>query len=121
MHPKVSIRRAYEKPSTDDGFRVLVDRIWPRGKSRDELSLDEWAKELAPSTELRKWFGHDPERWEIFRQRYHDELGAPQARERMRALVEAARERPITLVYSARDEQHNQAIVLREILTRLQR
>lgn len=115
----VSIRRAYDEPSESDGYRVLVDRVWPRGQRKDALALDEWAKELAPSTALRKWFAHDPMRWEAFRERYRDELGTPEARERLHALVEAAGKRPITLVYSARDEQHNQAVVLREVLARL--
>lgn len=121
MPGTVSIRRAYDEPAADDGYRVLVDRIWPRGRRKDELALDEWAKELAPSTALRKWFAHDPERWEEFRERYRDELATPEARERLRALIDAAGGRPITLVYSARDEQHNQAVVLREKLARLRR
>lgn len=121
MHPKVSIRRAYDEPAGADGYRVLVDRVWPRGRRKEELSLDEWAKDLAPSTELRKWFGHDPERWKIFRERYRDELSTPEARERLRAVVEAAGTRPITLVYSAKDARHNQAVVLREQMSRLAR
>lgn len=121
MHGKVSIRRAYEEPAADDGYRVLVDRVWPRGRRKEDLALDEWAKELAPSTALRKWFGHDPERWDAFRERYRAELDAPEAQARLRTLVEAAGERPITLVYSARDEQHNQAVVLRETISRLRR
>lgn len=121
MQRKVSIRRAYEDPGRNDGYRVLVDRIWPRGRRKEELALDEWAKDLAPSTALRKWFGHDPERWEGFRERYRNELAAPEARQRLHALVEAAGERPLTLVYSAKDEQHNQAVVLREAIARLGR
>lgn len=121
MPRRVSIRRAYDEAAASDGYRVLVDRVWPRGRRKEELALDEWAKELAPSTALRKWFGHDPERWEAFRQRYRDELDTPEARERLRAVVDAAGERAITLVYSARDEQHNQAVVLRELLGRLRR
>ena len=121
MPNTVSIRRAYDEPATADGYRVLVDRVWPRGRRKDELALDEWAKELAPSTELRKWFGHDPERWDEFRERYRDELSTPEAHERLRALLDAAGTRRITLVYSARDERHNQAVVLREKLARLRR
>lgn len=121
MQEKVSIRRAYDTPNAADGYRVLVDRVWPRGRRKDDLALDEWAKELAPSTELRKWFGHDPERWEAFRERYREELDTPEARERLRAVVDAAGERPITLVYSARDERHNQAVVLRERIARMRR
>lgn len=121
MPPTVSIRRAYDEPAAADGYRVLVDRVWPRGRRKDELAIDEWARELAPSTALRKWFAHDPERWNEFRERYRDELDTPDARERLHALVDAAGRRRITLVYSARDEQHNQAVVLREILARLRR
>ncbi len=121
MHPKVSIRRAYDEPDGADGYRVLVDRVWPRGRRKEQLALDDWAKDLAPSTALRKWFGHDPERWSAFRERYRDELATPQARQRLHSLLEAAGERPLTLVYSAKDEQHNQAVVLREILARLDR
>lgn len=121
MHRRISIQRAYEEPGADDGYRVLVDRVWPRGRRREDLALDEWAKELAPSTALRKWFGHDPARWESFRERYRDELATPEARERLHGLAQAAGERPITLVYSAKDEQHNQAIVLREAIARLRR
>ncbi|MDT3680503.1 MAG: DUF488 family protein [Burkholderiaceae bacterium] len=119
MPRKVSIQRAYEDPGRDDGYRVLVDRVWPRGRRKEELALDEWAKDVAPSTALRKWFGHEPERWEAFRERYRDELAQPETRERLRALVRAAGDRPLTLVYSAKDEQHNQAVVLREEITRL--
>jgi|SRR5690606_21748553 len=119
MPSTVSIRRAYDEPTSADGYRVLVDRVWPRGRRKDELALDEWAKELAPSTALRKWFAHDPERWEEFRERYRDELRTREARERLHALIDAAGNRPITLVYSARDERHNQAVVLRELLARM--
>lgn len=121
MHPKVSIKRAYEEPSAGDGYRVLVDRVWPRGMRKDALALDEWAKELAPSAALRTWFGHNVERWEAFRARYEAELQSPEARTRLRALLDAAGDRPITLVYSARDERHNQAVVLRETLARMRR
>ena len=119
MTRKVSLQRAYEDPGRNDGYRVLVDRVWPRGRRKEDLALDEWAKDLAPSTALRKWFGHEPARWDAFRARYREELAQPEARERLHALVRAAGHRPLTLVYSAKDEQHNQAVVLREEIARL--
>jgi uncharacterized protein YeaO (DUF488 family) len=115
----IALKRAYEKPAAQDGYRVLVDALWPRGRSKRALALDEWAKALAPSTALRKWFGHDPRRWQRFRRRYRTELAAPAQRERMGALLEAAGRRRITLVCGARDEEHNQAVVLRGVLERL--
>lgn len=116
---KISIKRAYEEVARDDGYRVLVDRVWPRGRSRASLALAEWAKELAPSTKLRQWFGHDPHRWDRFQDRYRRELASPAQRERMRLLLDAAGRGPLTLVYSARDEERNQAVVLREVLSLL--
>lgn len=115
----ISIKRAYAEPAPEDGYRVLVDRIWPRGLSRAALALDEWAKELAPSPGLRKWFGHDPKRWEGFRQRYRAELAEPQQKASIEALLAAARNRRITLVYGAKDEEHNQAVVLRDVLSHM--
>lgn len=116
MSTRIDIKRAYEDPAPEDGYRVLVDRIWPRGRRREDLALDQWAKELGPSTELRKWFGHDPKRWREFRERYRHELDTAQTHELLQALLEAAGDRRLTLIYSARDEQHNQAVVLRELL-----
>jgi uncharacterized protein YeaO (DUF488 family) len=116
---KISIKRAYEDPAPADGYRVLVDRVWPRGRSKDVLAIDEWLREIAPSTELRKWFAHDPRRWNDFQERYLTELDAPEQKERLHALLAAAGKRPITLVYGAKDEEHNQAVVLRGLLTRL--
>ena len=115
----IAIRRAYEDPSEDDGYRVLVDRLWPRGRSKAALTLDQWAPELAPSDALRKWFGHDPQRWEVFRQRYRSELAGAEKLQQMRLLFANAAGRPMTLVYGARDEQHNQAVVLREVMSAL--
>ena len=110
----VRLRRAYEAASADDGTRVLVDRLWPRGVSKDAAAIDLWLKDLAPSTELRQWFGHDPARWAEFQQRYAQEVRQhPQAFEQLREL---ARKGPVTLVYAARDEAHNDAVVLRELL-----
>jgi uncharacterized protein YeaO (DUF488 family) len=116
----ISIKRAYEDPGSEDGYRVLVDRVWPRGRTKEALALDEWAKALAPSVKLRKWFGHDPERWQAFQKRYREELSTPTQRERLKALVAAAGNRPLTLVYGAKDEEHNQAVVLRDMLSQLQ-
>ncbi len=110
----LQLKRAYEKPAPDDGTRILIDRLWPRGIKKADAALDEWMKELAPSTELRRWFGHDPERWQEFRERYIAELHEhAEAFERLRAL---ARKGKVTLVYAAHDEAHNDAVVLRELL-----
>lgn len=114
----ISIKRAYVDAAADDGYRALVDRVWPRGRSRASLALAEWAKDLAPSAALRQWFGHDPERWDAFRDRYRKELASPAQRARMRLLLEAAGKGKLTLVYGAKDERHNQAVVLREVLSR---
>jgi len=116
---KIVIQRAYEEPGPDDGYRVLVDRVWPRGRSKETLKLDQWSRELAPSTELREWFGHDPKRWTEFQQRYRDELDSDEMRARMQQLVSDAAGQRITLVYGAKDEEHNQAIVLRDVLLHL--
>lgn len=112
--PRVNLRRAYEAPSQDDGRRFLVDRVWPRGVTKADLRLDGWLRDVAPSADLRRWFGHDPARWDEFAARYRQELAArPDA---LAPLLEAARQGPITLVYGARDEQHNQAVVLKAVL-----
>ena len=110
----VRLKRAYEPADAKDGKRILVDRLWPRGVSKAEAAIDEWLKDLAPSTELRKWFGHDPDRWDEFRRRYTKEIrDRPELLEHLREL---ARKGPVTLVYSAHDEAHNDAIVLRDVL-----
>jgi uncharacterized protein YeaO (DUF488 family) len=108
----IRLKRAYEPPSPEDGYRVLVDRLWPRGVSRERARLDEWAKELAPSTELRHWFAHDPERFAEFKRRYVHELAIHE--DKLQELRE--RDGTVTLVYGARDTEHNEAIVLRDIL-----
>ncbi len=110
----IRLKRAYEKPSPADGTRILVDRLWPRGISREKAALDGWMKEIAPSTELRKWFAHDPKRWEEFRRRYSEELRAHP--ERLEELRSFARKGTLTLVYAAHDEAHNDAVVLRDVL-----
>lgn len=114
----IRLKRAYDPPGADDGYRVLVDRVWPRGVSKDDLALDEWAKQLAPSSELRRWFGHDPGRWDEFRRRYAAELEGsdPEARDVLDRLRARAREGTVTLVYSARDTEHNNAVALGEHL-----
>lgn len=109
----VRIKRAYLPPAATDGQRVLVDRLWPRGLAKDDAHIALWLKEVAPTTLLRKWFGHEPARWTEFRSRYRDELADNPALETLRAL---ARKGDVTLVYSARDEAHNQAVVLAELL-----
>lgn len=110
----VRLKRAYEPADAEDGTRVLVDRLWPRGVSKTDAALDQWMKEIAPSTELRKWFGHDPNRWEEFCGRYSKELH--QNAEPLSQLRLLARKGPVTLVYSAHDEVHNDAIVLRDVI-----
>ncbi len=110
----VRIKRIYLPPTRGDGARILVDRIWPRGVSKRDAAIDRWLKDIAPSTALRAWFGHDPARWQAFRQRYRAELGDRTGL--LDELREMARERRLTLVYAARDEQHNQAVVLRDVL-----
>jgi len=114
MEVDVDIRRAYEEPSEEDGRRFLVDRVWPRGRSRETLELEDWVRDVAPSDALRKWFGHDLERWEGFRRRYREEL--EERPEALEPLLAAARDGPVTLVYGARDTERNNAVVLREVL-----
>ena len=109
------IKRVYEAPSSDDGARILVDRLWPRGLSKESVALTLWLKEIAPSTELRKWFHSDPTQWTEFARRYRTELDAyPEAVDRLREFLNAGR---VTLLYGARDVEHNHALVLAEYLT----
>ena len=112
----VRLKRAYEPADAADGYRVLVDRLWPRGVSKEKAQLDEWARELAPSSELRTWFGHDPARFDEFRRRYLEELAAHEAK--LAELRERASEGTLTLVYAARDSEHNDAVVLADVLRR---
>jgi uncharacterized protein YeaO (DUF488 family) len=112
----VRLKRAYEQASDEDGYRVLVDRLWPRGVSKKQAELDEWEKELAPSSKLREWFGHEPGRFPEFRRRYIDELRANRAG--LRELRQRASIGTLTLVYSAHDREHNDAVVLAEVLRR---
>lgn len=110
----VKLKRAYESAAAADGERVLVDRIWPRGVSREEARIDWWAKDVAPSTELRKWFGHEVEKWPEFQKRYREELKGNPGLERLRELSGKG---TVTLVYSAKDAEHNQARVLYDLLS----
>jgi uncharacterized protein YeaO (DUF488 family) len=110
----IRLKRAYEKPAPTDGTRVLVDRLWPRGIKKETAAIDRWLKEIAPSTKLRKWFGHDPERWTEFRRRYKAELrNHSDLIAEIRALADHG---PVTLVYAAHDEEHNDAVVVRDLL-----
>ncbi|MEO7935917.1 MAG: DUF488 family protein [Dokdonella sp.] len=115
-HPKIHLQRAYEDPDKADGYRVLVDHFWPRGRSRESPKLDEWAKAIAPDAELIKWFGHKSERWEEFRKRYRAWLDEAEQMARLRELMEAAAGGVMTPVYGARSETQNQAAVIREAL-----
>lgn len=110
--PHVQIKRAYDPPGGDDGYRVFVDRLWPRGVAKEDLKFDEWNKDLAPSPALRTWFGHKVENWERFNDSYRAELHAPEQKQRMRDLISAAKGQPITLVYGAKDVKHNHAVIL---------
>jgi uncharacterized protein YeaO (DUF488 family) len=110
---RIRLRRVYDPPSPEDGLRILVDRLWPRGLSKAEAALDRWMKDIAPSTELRIWFGHDPDRWPEFRRRYTAEL---QQNAGVDELRELARQGRVTLLFGARDTEHNDAVVLRDVL-----
>jgi uncharacterized protein YeaO (DUF488 family) len=110
----IKLKRAYEKPSRDDGFRVLVERLWPRGVRKEEARLDLWLKDVAPSTPLRQWFGHDPAKWPEFQRRYRAEL--QDHRDRLALLRRKAREGTVTLVYGSRDTEHNAAVALKKVL-----
>lgn len=110
----VRLKRAYERPAADDGMRVLVDRLWPRGLSKEQLTVDFWLKDAAPSDMLRRWYGHDPRRWESFAAKYRTELA--QRTNLLRLLDELRRRGRVTLLYGARDTARNNAVVLREVL-----
>ena len=114
---RIRLKRVYDKPTQADGRRVLIDRIWPRGLRKKEARVDEWLKELAPGTGLRKWFGHDPVRWNEFKKRHSTELD--DQRERVKELAQEARKRNVTLLFAAKDTEHNNAVALKEHLQRL--
>lgn len=113
----IKLKRIYEAPSNDDGIRILVERLWPRGISKEKAKVDEWLKELSPSPVLRKWFGHDPAKWEEFQTRYQKELS--QNEELAKELKRKARGKTVTFVYAARDEEHNSARLLKDFLAKL--
>jgi uncharacterized protein YeaO (DUF488 family) len=110
----VQLKRAYDPPKKSDGTRVLVDRIWPRGVKKADAEIQEWMKDIAPSSSLRKWFGHDPEKWQEFRSRYRAEL--KKKPEQLEHLCMLVRKGPTTLIYSARDQKHNNAVALRDLI-----
>ena len=114
----IAAKRAYEAPAADDGYRVLIDRLWPRGVRKDAARIDRWAKELAPSAELREWFGHDPQRWADFQRRYRAELRRAPAQAALGELRELARRGPVTLVYAAKDSERCNAAVVRALISR---
>lgn len=110
----IQIKRIYDTPSKSDGYRILIDRIWPRGVSKEEAHLDDWNKDLAPSTDLRKWFDHDPEKFEDFSKKYKKEL--KDQTEVLKQLRQNAKDQTVTLLFGAKDTEHNQAVVLKEVL-----
>ena len=112
----IRIKRVYSEPSRRDGLRILVDRVWPRGITKHRAHIVEWRKDLAPTTSLRRWFGHEPVRWIEFQRRYRTELGQSGMRQELKELARLSRKKTITLVYSAADERYNQAVVLKELL-----
>lgn len=112
---KIKIKRVYERPDKEDGVRILVDRLWPRGLTKAKASIDLWLKDVAPSTELRKWFGHDPDKWTEFKTRYRAELREND--EQVKLLKAEKAKGMVTLVYGAKDEEHNEAVVLQEFLS----
>ncbi|KRG11800.1 DUF488 domain-containing protein [Lederbergia galactosidilytica] len=113
--PKIKVKRIYDSFAQSDGLRILVDRIWPRGIKKEEAKLDKWLKEVAPSSELRKWFGHDPNRFEEFKEKYLEELQKDQEKKTaFTELCELAKGNDLTLLYAAKDEKHNQAIILKK-------
>jgi len=118
MTDRIRIKRAYESPARADGYRVLVERLWPRGVRKETLELDAWLKDLAPSDALRRWFNHDPERWAEFSLRYRAELREELAANAVRELAALARRKTLTLIYAAKDEQRNSAVVLCGVLQR---
>lgn len=112
----MKIKRVYEKPEPEDGTRILVDRLWPRGLTKEKAQIDIWLKNIAPTTELRKWFGHDPEKWEEFKKRYLTELKNND--EQVSILKDEIKKGPVTLIYGAKDEEHNEALFLKNYLSR---
>jgi uncharacterized protein YeaO (DUF488 family) len=116
-HRMIKIKRVYDPPAPGDGFRMLIDRLWPRGLTKEKACVSEWRKDLAPSDRLRKWFNHEPKKWDEFRRRYHEEL-QPRAKE-LHELARKKRPAAITILYGARDQEHNNAVALKELLDEL--
>ena len=110
------MKRVYDAPSRTDGVRVLVDRLWPRGLTKERAAVDEWLKEQSPSAELRKWFGHEPDKWPDFQKRYKKELAAQ--KDALKSLRKMGKDRTVTLLFGARDTEHNEAVVLKRVLER---
>lgn len=115
----LKVKRAYDKPATDNGTRILVDGLWPRGINKSEAGISEWIKELAPSAELRRWFGHEPGKFPEFRRKYIEELSAPEKASRLKRIAKLAEDKTVTLIYGARDTEHNNAVVLAELIGKL--
>lgn len=115
---RVAIKRVYEDADANNGTRVLVDRLWPRGLSKERAYIDAWLKEVAPSNELRRWFGHDPDKFAEFRKRYEVELASESGREGLAKLRELVKQGHVTLLFAARDMEHNNAVVLRDVLVK---
>lgn len=116
---KLELKRAYDEPSKKDGKRILVDRVWPRGKSKEKLAIDHWYKDIAPSSELRKWFNHDPDKFQDFKKKYKEELTSDSKKEVLKQIKSFLSEDKVTLVFGAKDRKHNQAVVLKEIIQEL--
>ncbi|WP_118951568.1 DUF488 domain-containing protein [Taibaiella helva] len=112
----IRLKRVYEDPSPEDGFRILVDRLWPRGLKKEDAAIDNWLKAIAPSTALRQWFNHDPERWQVFKEKYRGELEGSEELKELKALLK--KHKTVTLLYGAKDEEHNQAVALKAFLGR---
>lgn len=116
MKHKIAIKRVYDEPSESDGKRILVDRLWPRGLTKEKAKVDIWLKDIGPSNELRKWFGHDPDKWAEFQSRYAQELKS--SGEPLAVLKQETARGPVTLLYGARDTEHNEAVILEKLLAR---
>ena len=116
QRPNVRLKRIYDAPEPEDGLRVLVDHLWPRGMSREKAQIDEWFQDLAPSHVLRQWFDHDPKKWKEFQRRYHQELLSPGKRDRLYFLLDTVSRKKTTFLFAAKDQDHNNAVALREFL-----
>ncbi len=114
----LNIKRVYDPPDPSDGVRILIDRLWPRGLSKDRAKIDEWFRDIAPSDRLRQWFGHKPERWEEFRKRYREELRKPERRALLQQIAALAQKGTVTVVFAAKDAEHCNARVIAEVLRR---